>query len=166
MFGLEGLRSSKSSWLTLAKMATGQLCFPSLSVNGLPCGTKVCEFQSFPSQVREDWPLPFQKHLLRPLLHAADVSVHVNGAQAMVFVCLLMYTLVTEERLHLADCTTGNANQPALLHKKIWSSLNLGGQRSLWLPSVAARAKQQRNCKVCVLKPWRNNWLTPADSFS
>ena len=60
MFGLEGLRNSKSSRLTLAEMTTGQPCFPSLSLNELPFGRKVREFQSFPSQVRKSWPLSFQ----------------------------------------------------------------------------------------------------------
>lgn len=48
-----------------------------------------------------------------------------------------MYALFTEGRIGLADCATGSAKQWKTLNKKIWSSLNVGGQISvfhLWQP--------------------------------
>lgn len=139
MFGLESLRNSNFSQLT----ATGQHCFPSLSVNELAYGSKVHVFQSFPSQVRKMWPLSFQNWRLRQSQRAADISVLVNPVQAMVsLVRSFVYALATLGRVVLADCMTGSTKQPKFLNKKIWSSLNIGGQISvfhLWQPMPNSR---------------------------
>lgn len=47
-----------------------------------------------------------------------------------------------------------NSKQKNLVLFKRWRT-------DICLPSVAAYAKQQKSCKVCVLKPWRNNWHAP-----
>ena len=56
--------------------------------------------------------------------------------------CSFVYALVMEGMVDLADCTTETAEQLKFLNKKIWSSLNVGGQISvfhLWQPMANGR---------------------------
>lgn len=128
----------------------------SFSVSELPCGRRVWEFQSFSSQVRKRWPLSFQNYPSRQSQCTPVISGCVNPGQAMSPLC---------------ECThyrgkgwSGSLNGCKCLAAKISKQKNLFLFKPWWtdicLPSVAACAKQQ-NCKVCVLKPQRNNWHAP-----
>lgn len=134
----------------------------SFSVNELPCDRRVCEFQSFSSQVRKSWPLSFQSYPSRQSQCAPDVSGCVNPGQAVVSPVHFVNALVMERRAVLADCMAVSAEQQKFLNKKIWSSLNHGGQISvfhLWEPVPNSRTAN------FVLKPQRNNWHAPTFFF-
>lgn len=143
---LPGWHCWKGYWTTLF----------SFSVSELPCGRRVWEFQSFSSQVRKSWPLSFQNYPSRQSQCTPVISGYVNPGQAVSPLC---------------ECThyrgkgwSGSLNGCKCLAAKISKQKNLFLFKPWWtdicLPSVAACAKQQ-NCKVCVLKPQRNNWHAP-----
>lgn len=66
----------------------------------------------------------------------------MNLVQAMVSPVHFVNAFVVELRAGLADCMAVSAEQQKFLNKKIWSSLNIGGQISvfhLWQPVPNSR---------------------------
>lgn len=104
----------------------------SFSVNELPCGRKVCEFPCCSSQVRKSWPLSFLNYPSRQSQCASDISGCVNPVQAVVFSVHFENAIVMEGRAGLNDFMAVSAEEQKFLNKKICSSLNIGGQISVF----------------------------------